>query len=449
MAKRQKHSHRKPIGKRIADSFNALTEAIEKGSKNAFEAIGKVATFLGSILIPRTLTKRFEKATSATGQSVGKRVGAITENVEKKFSKGASGILSSLAALVKPFIPKTLIDWCAAKSKAINQWLAARMSKLGKQLGSLAERYLPKWLVNATKRFSAAMSANWRTTSKFNTAWWKSRDFAALAWATPAFLLAIPVSVLLAAASIQSPNAKIGHYSSAMFTALEAKEFAKADLYQKKLSQLGYRKMENVEFNAALALAEDGDMQSAYEKMLNIASLDTDSRPEQPTDPVDGDDNELESETENFPPAHIWIAGAFLKNEIQPSDPSQRLVLAKRHAEAALELDSRNFGRPAKYMIARFYLATNQRSQALEFMEELVTEYPDLSGELRYYLYRIRRAGSSSKCCQSIRSPLPGFEPGGPDGRTMLPLDQSPRTHKRLRGSCQHLKASWPSVFGS
>lgn len=383
MAKRNQF-HRKPLSQRASDAFHAVVESIEGVFRRVGDGIGNVVSFFGALLFPKSLAKRLERATSATGASVGKRVGALTEHVEEKFSRGATGIFSWLGFLLQILVPRPLINWFSARNKAIRHWLGTRLGRLGAWLGGMAERYLPKWLVNSAKAASQWYRRTWHASSDFTAAWWKSRDFTALAWATPVFLLAVPVSFVLAIATAQSPATKIGHYQSSLYAALENKDFSTVELFKLKLSQLGYRRMERVEFNNALAIAENDDMQGAYERMLELAPIvdKNEATPESASSENMTDDASAEvlNVSEGFPPAHLWIAGALMKDEIELPDPGRRLHLVKLHAEAALGQESENLY--AKYLVVQYYLETNQRDLAFELMEELVREYPELSGQL-------------------------------------------------------------------
>lgn len=382
MAKRKQSSRRKPIGKRISDGFNSLTEAIENVSKGVFGGIGSFFSFLGNLLFPKALAKKVEKATSATSQSVGKKVGALTENVEKRFSTGASGIFTWIGFLFRILIPKPIANWFSAVSKATNQWLGARFRAFFKWLGTLAERYLPKWLVEFGKRFSERQSKRWRTASQFATAWWKSRDFNALAWSTPAFLFAVPVSVVLAVASVQSPSAKHNYYSNQMMKALEEKQFDVAAIYEKKLAQLGTRRLEDNIFRTAIKLEEDGKMQEAFRKMRSIAPLDDDLLPPLPrVTAVDASD---ESQTiKPHPLAYCWLAAVLLRDDHQLDDPQLRIPMIDRYTETALDKDSENVR--GKYLRVRYLLAINARQEAIQLMQEIVSDYEEFNGELMYY----------------------------------------------------------------
>lgn len=257
MAKKssKRSKRRKSLGKRIGGAFNSLTEGIEKFFKNFSRSIGKTFGFVSSLVVPKSLSKKVDKATKSTGKKVGKRVGKITEQVEKKFTKGASGFFSTFGYVFRIFVPKSLLAWFEKRSKAVSKRLKKFFRRLGKGFATWAENYLPKWMVDFGKAFSKKFRRARRTTSKFTTAWWKSRDFNSLAWALPAFLLVMPLMASLVLAGLYDRTKKQSHYVRVMFDSLEENEIEKANLARRKLVQLGYRNEEMILFNTAIAHA--------------------------------------------------------------------------------------------------------------------------------------------------------------------------------------------------
>ena len=403
MSKRKHSSRRsKSLGKRIGKAFNALTEAIEGFFKSVFAGIGAAGGFLGALLIPKALTKRFQKATKKTSKKVGKRVGKITESVEKKFSKGTSGILASLGYVLKIFLPKSLTDWIAKRSKAISQATGKFFRRFGRWLGALAERYLPKWMVQFAKRFSKWTRRTTRNFSKFSAAWWKSRNYHALAWSTPAFVLAIPIVVSLVMSLAYGNAAKRRYYRDAHRVALDSKEFELASFYDQKLVQLGHRDIANDAVNRAMALAEDGRYAEAYEVLQQVAPLEgmeldvpiaPDATPE--------DENNEAPTQQDSPLAHLLIASFLLKGDVVPDDVTIDLLeYCKRHIDAGLQDDPRQgFG---KYLRAQYYKRTGQMAEAIRDMADIANlkGFEKVNGELMQHYLSAANSGRAETCAK-------------------------------------------------
>jgi len=128
----------------------------------------------------------------------------------------------------------------------------------------------------------------------------------------PVFALVFAVGVLsyfLISAGVRTGMAR--KYEEAVVVALANKDFSTAELYRRKLEQLGGQS--NVsQYRTALALNEEGKSDLAYASMLGIA-------PES---------------TLGFPPAHLWLAGKLLQGDL-PMSTNAAISKAMLHLKLA------------------------------------------------------------------------------------------------------------------
>jgi len=231
-----------------------------------------------SVLFPKNLRKKVDKIGKSkkakkVTKKVSKQVGKLTDNVEKSFKKGASGFFEIFGFLFAIIVPKFIRDRVAKVWKAIGTRFSKFFKRLNKGLSAWAEKYLPPWMLQLIKRTSQRIKTARKNFSKFSTAWFKSRDFITLAWATPAVLMALPLAAILALSSAQAKGDKQKHYNRQAIKYDQDKKYALGQLCRKKLKQLGYMQMESAEYRAALELADAGDYVAAYETMKRIAQL--------------------------------------------------------------------------------------------------------------------------------------------------------------------------------
>ena len=368
--------------KKVGGIVNGFTESIEKLYKSFAHGLSNAFGGIFKLFWPSSLSKKVEnvgKAQSSGVAKVGKQVGELTEKVEKQFTDSASGfseVLKFIGIILVPrFIRKRFVAVWSVVTKGVS-----RLSKQIKRKAiRTAKRYLPAWLV----RYIRVVSLKWkqfkRNFAKFAGAWWSSRNFNTLAWSTPAILLLFPIVGVLGVATVNNRGERILHYRRAAIKANDERRVTDADLFRRKLRQLGYQRMEREEYLAALSFAEDGDYETAYERMKKIAPLDR-------GDGEQADEGELktaglgkplgaglEEEKEDFPYAHLWIAGQFYEGYLSADSEEEKWDLIRRHALRADEIEAETQSVRAK-RVAEYYVILADEQLAVDPMRLATTD---------------------------------------------------------------------------
>lgn len=215
---------------------------------------------------------------------------------------------------------------------------------------------------------------------EFFTDWWYSREFPRLLYAAPAIVLAIGMSSMAVLGMLDSNGKKMQRYTTALTQAEEDNDDERSALLKEKLRQLGFGRLDDVEYSNALALAKNDRIEEAYAIMKELAPLD---KP-------------------GLLAAHLWIAGGLLDGVIS-SEP-EPWPLFDTHVGHALTLDEDN-------QLARRFevelLARNGRgSEAVEAMESLADTYPDLHAALAH---EHQRKGNTNKARSHARRAIAYF----------------------------------------
>jgi tetratricopeptide (TPR) repeat protein len=92
-------------------------------------------------------------------------------------------------------------------------------------------------------------------------------------WAIPLVVLSAPILFLILRVSLQQDSQITARYRKALAAAIENRDYQQAELFQQKLSQLGGRN-EQMEFQTANALINDGKTTEAVEIIKRLAPLD-------------------------------------------------------------------------------------------------------------------------------------------------------------------------------
>lgn len=178
----------------------------------------------------------------------------------------------------------------------------------------------------------------------FVNAWLATRRPRELLLAAPALVLALPFAFVAVQGAMLGKGAIAERYKIAVRDAAEGGDFEKVELYERKLAQLGID-TRRTDYRTALKLADDGDLQDAYERMKRLAP----------------------SDKPGYAPAHFWIVQRLLAGEIgadQESAAAGRqasLSLAEQHLDQLEALDVSNSG----FALLRAYvLALTERGQA-------------------------------------------------------------------------------------
>jgi hypothetical protein len=117
-------------------------------------------------------------------------------------------------------------------------------------------------------------------------------------------------------------------YKIAVRDAADAGDYQRVELYERKLAQLGID-TRRTDYRTAIKLADDGDLEDAYERMKRLAPLDE----------------------PGYAPAHIWIAQGLvsgkLTSEQEPAIATDRqapFTLAEQHHDQLEKLEVTSSG---------------------------------------------------------------------------------------------------------
>ncbi|QEG22423.1 tetratricopeptide repeat protein [Mariniblastus fucicola] len=171
-------------------------------------------------------------------------------------------------------------------------------------------------------------------------------------------------------------------YELALAAAIESGDEHEAELFRRKLSQLGVS-TDAGEFRTALALAEKGDVSGAYEMMQTMASADS----------------------PGYPWAHFWQAQQLIDGKLDVPT-NEALPLALRHLE---QVKTRS-GKLAQinYLEGVAYVKMGQVDAAVDALEQASAEVPVANAllmELRRSSGDVEKAKSDAK---KIRKYLSG-----------------------------------------
>ena len=189
----------------------------------------------------------------------------------------------------------------------------------------------------------------------FLIGWVWTRQYRHLLFGIPAILLVMPLAYCAVRLPFYTAQAKARHYRSAVREALAVEDYETAELYFRKLAQLG-DVHEQVVLRSALLAEEQGQIEDAYRQMLQIA-------PEHEP---------------GVAQAHLWIAQRISAGDIEVDNPRASELVAT-HVNHAL---SRGESDPLlNIWLAQIYLQTGQRRKCLEVLEQ--TELEQMSWQTR------------------------------------------------------------------
>jgi tetratricopeptide (TPR) repeat protein len=143
----------------------------------------------------------------------------------------------------------------------------------------------------------------------FVRAWMVTRPIAQLLWGLPTLLVLGPILGAVVWGAAFGRDRVTASYKEEAAHARVAKDFETVSLMERKLAQLGVESSRN-DYQIALDLAEDGDLEAAYKRIQELA-------PE---------------ESAGFPQAHLWIVLHLLEKKLDVPD-EDRLRLAEVHLE--------------------------------------------------------------------------------------------------------------------
>lgn len=173
-----------------------------------------------------------------------------------------------------------------------------------------------------------------------------TRSLKRMVWGLLAVFLVLPIPVVLAWSTFGGTSRVAGRYQVTVKQALEDKDYARAQLFERKLAQLGVDTNLS-EFNTALALERQGNVKEAFERMQRLA----------PTD------------SPGYPQAHLWIITHLLGNKLGAS-PADTQTLIGKHLDqlAAMEVK----GADVDIIRAHWLSQAGRREEAATLLEPLV-----------------------------------------------------------------------------
>ena len=413
MSKRRKHKSKfrwKDLTKRFSrasrktnKTIGKVTEGVEGSFKKVERSVGDIFGTIFAIILPKSLRSRFGKlGKSKRAKKLGRRVGQMTDTVEKRFTKGASGFGEVLSFIGAILVPKSFRAGITKAGKGTLKAISGAFKSIGGLIKWILELILPKWAMNRLEQFGKSNKKALRNWTRFSSAWWKSRNFKSLAWSTPAIFLSLPLVTFLTMASVKTDGDKIVHYRRAAFEADKDGDTEMGDLFRLKLRQLGYLRIESQEYLAAAHIARQGDWEEAYRRMKLIAPLfsvedyqaEISEITEEETATSDanvasnpsevGQQQALDNATGHIF-AHLWICQALLANNIQSATGSERWQTIEDHAKRALMLESDDIW--AKYFLIK--VDEHRGANVIDRMVALEEEHPQLRMDIMEYYFRI------------------------------------------------------------
>ena len=228
--------------------------------------------------------------------------------------------------------------------------LGAMAGRAGAGMWRLAEKLNLDGLVLWTVWLSKPIWRPIAAVGGFAYAWLGTRRYKGLLWGIPAVVLLLPIIAAAAWGLLWGRGAAAERYKAAVREAREEKDYPRMRLFERKLAQLGVD-TQSTDYKTALALADEGKLDEAYERMQRLA-------PEDDT---------------GFPPAHAWILQQMLSKTLTAAE-EERLRVAEVHLNHLKKLRIRG---PEIDFLWAIWLAQSQRlPEASDAMGPLVSRMP-------------------------------------------------------------------------
>ncbi|MCP4194239.1 MAG: hypothetical protein GY768_26820 [Planctomycetaceae bacterium] len=192
---------------------------------------------------------------------------------------------------------------------------------------------------------------------EFIAAWLSTRNYRSLIMGIPAMLLMMLLVLCLIRIPLHSAYAKARHYQSAATEASNNNQPHVAELYYRKLAQLGVDRPSAI-FDQARMLAKSGDVAQAYEKMKTIAPIDA----------------------SQYANAHFWIANSAFTRQLEVPE-NERFVLIETHLKHTLKQYPNH---PlATQLLARVYRESGRIEEGQNLINSLRTARSDAVDRVR------------------------------------------------------------------
>lgn len=210
----------------------------------------------------------------------------------------------------------------------------------------------------------------------FLHAWLVTRNWRQLVWGLPAVVMLLPFAIVLGSAAWSGQGKVIGRYKTAVREALEAKDYERAQLYERKLAQLGVD-TQLTTYRTALALAEEDKLDEAYQRMQGLAPADH----------------------PGYPAAHFWIIQRLFQGDLV-EDQKQARALIKTHLD---HLQTLGITGPSTELVRAMWLAQgDQLAEAVEVLEPLVHIMPSAAFERMRMNLQLKRPQEARQDARSL-----------------------------------------------
>lgn len=251
------------------------------------------------------------------------------------------------------------------------------LTSFWKSLIAIGTFLIPKPIRALFNRSGKWLSRRLGFVTQFATRWFRTRNYRLLIGSVPAILLSGILGFFAIRISLGGTPAKIAQYTNAAAAAIKRDDPVAAELFHRRLSQLGGMRPSSA-YKAALFAFENGDRRAAIEQMQALAPL--------------------QSDLPGFAPAHSAMARWILAGEIKLPD-KKKYELARAHIERAIE---QNDADPiARLVRAEFWKQTGNLSGAIADFENVRRKIPSLGlGLVELYLSQNRL----DKAIETLRS---------------------------------------------
>jgi tetratricopeptide (TPR) repeat protein len=340
-----------------------------------FDRLGERVAGLG-----RAIVSPFDRASSA----IGRTFIAGTERLDRADSLLASLVRlltwpvrvlgRGLAALGGVLLPRSVRRAAAAPFRRI----ARAGASIGGGLWRLIERLnldgvflWLAWLTQPVWRPIAALGG-------FLYAWTSTRDYRGMLWGIPAVVLLMPVIGAAAWGYFSGGGSVAEQYKLAVKQAAEAKDFETVQLFQQKLEALGVN-TQVTDYNTAEALAKEGKVLDAYERMQRLAPA---GEP-------------------GFVKAHVWIIQHLLARDLKLSpEETHRLLGVHLDQLKALGVDG-----PQIQLLRALWLAEEQKLvEAVDVLKPLVHRLPEAAMQRMSFELALQNLEEAKNDARALRT---------------------------------------------
>jgi lipopolysaccharide biosynthesis regulator YciM len=180
----------------------------------------------------------------------------------------------------------------------------------------------------------------------FAQAWINTRRYKRLALAVPVCAMLLMLPLMKGWMWYRGDEAAAARYRTSLSAAQNTKDYAKVQLLERKLSQLG-QDTRLSEFNTVRSLERDGKINEAYERVQRLAPLNT----------------------PGYPPAHYWIIQHLLQKKLNvPAEDTFKLV--RVHLDLLTRLGAK--GPELELLEANCLVHENCAEKAAELLKPLI-----------------------------------------------------------------------------